>query len=77
MPTGADRRPSAKHRPKCFISYCHDDVDQELLDYVRYVLSKSGHVDCELLVDRDLQYGANLRDFMALLEQVDAVLLQG
>lgn len=75
MSTSLDKKLTARQRPKCFISYCHEDVDQDLLDYVRYILSKSGHADYELLVDRDLHYGANLRDFMALLEQVDAVLL--
>lgn len=60
---------------RCFVSYCHDDVDRVTLDYVRFLLKEHSEEKYELLFDEDLHYGADLSDFMDLLNEVDAVIL--
>lgn len=60
---------------RCFVSYCHDDVDRSTLDYLRYLLKEQSDEKYELLIDEDLEYGADLTAFMELLDDVDAVLL--
>lgn len=60
---------------RCFISYCHDDVDRVTLDYLRFLLKEHSEERYELLIDEELHYGADLNDFMDLLNVVDAVIL--
>jgi len=60
---------------RCFVSYCHDDVDRVTLDYVRFLLKEHSEERYELLIDEDLHYGADLTAFMDLLNEVDAVIL--
>lgn len=59
----------------CFVSYCHSDIDREVLHYLRFMLEENSRQKYDFLLDEDLPPGANLDEFMALLDKVDAVII--
>jgi hypothetical protein len=61
---------------RVFISYCHEDVDQETLEFLLHIFRTNAKKDYEILIDRiNLQYGDDIPDFMSLLDQVDSVVI--
>jgi hypothetical protein len=59
----------------CFVSYCHGDIDREVLQYVRFLLESRSQQKYEILIDEDVPTGGDLEDFMAFPDKVDAVLI--
>lgn len=59
----------------CFLSYCHQDVDRVILDYLKVTLEENSNQEYEILLDAELHYGSSLTEFMALLEKVHAVII--
>jgi energy-coupling factor transporter ATP-binding protein EcfA2 len=60
---------------RCFISYCHQNIDRPTLDYIIRVVKDTLGKTAEILFDVRLEYGKDFSAFMALLENVDAVLI--
>jgi energy-coupling factor transporter ATP-binding protein EcfA2 len=61
---------------RVFISYCHEDIDQETLEFLLHIFQSNAKKDYEVLIDRvNLKYGDDIPDFMSLLDQVDSVVI--
>ena len=60
---------------RCFISYCHKDVNEDLVEYLRFLLKPSVNDLYEILIDKDVRYGDDFDRFMNLLDTVDLVFL--
>lgn len=64
-----------KKRKKCFLSYAHEGIDRDTLDYFLYLLNDLLGDNINLLYDQKLKYGEDFSAFMSLLDEVDAVLI--
>lgn len=65
-----------KKKPaSCFISYCHKGIDRDTLNYVKFVLEDKLKDLILFLFDEDLPLGKSFDDFMALLDEVEVVLI--
>jgi hypothetical protein len=60
---------------RCFVSYAHEGVDRDTLDYFLFILRDALQEDIHLAFDQQLKYGADFAEFMALLDEVDAVII--
>jgi hypothetical protein len=60
---------------RCFVSYCHDDVQPDFVNYLSSWLRHEADGKYELLVDTQLQIGSRIDRFMAEVGNVDAVIL--
>lgn len=61
-----------------FISYSHDAIDRDKLDYLLDQISKKGRSTIRILIDhKDVHLGGSFADYMTLIEShdVDAVLV--
>ena len=66
----------SKLRPVVFISYSHENIDRDTLDYFKFLLERHSDNAYRILFDKDLQYGSDINAFMSLLnKEVDAVIL--
>ena len=65
----------SKIKTRCFISYCHQDIDRTDLDYFTDLLESHSNQKYEILIDQKLEPGSNINEFMELLNTVDAVIL--
>ena len=59
----------------CFISYCWDDIDRDILNFIKDYLVKHPDQKYEVLVDENLTVGSDIKEFMRLLDSVDVVIL--
>ena len=59
----------------CFVSYSHDSVDRDTLDYILHVINEHLGEKTEILYDQHLSYGGDINAFMRLLDNVDVVLI--
>lgn len=59
----------------CFISYCHDDVNREEIDFIVETLKKNTKKTTDYLYDNAVGIGRRFRSFMQLLDVVDLVLM--
>jgi hypothetical protein len=66
-----------RRKPSCFVSYSHDDIDRDVLDYFAYLISENSNDAYEVLLDTDLPYGEDFQDFMDRLssDEVIAVII--
>lgn len=62
-------------KTRCFVSYCQTDTDRNDLDYLVNLLEKNSKQKYEILIDVKLDPGANISEFMELLNTVDAVIV--
>lgn len=61
--------------PKVFISYCWEDIDRELLDYLIFILNDTSESKYEIIYDQKSRIGDDIQEFMQLLKVVDAVVI--
>ncbi len=59
----------------CFISYCHDNIDRPSLSYLIHLLSEVLGQNAKVFYDQHLPYGKSFKDFMAMLDNVDVVII--
>ena len=64
-----------KKNPQCFISYCHEDIDRTLVDYLILVIQSVTGGRISFFYDDNLSAGENLHKFMAKTLEVDVALL--
>jgi len=66
----------SKTKPICFISYSHEDIDRDTLDYLKFLLNRHSDNEFRILLDEDLPYGSDINKFMHLLDkEVDTVII--
>lgn len=63
-----------KKHPICFLSYSHDDVDRDIVEYLMHIVRKSMK-KVIILYDSDLAAGSNLKKFMDGTLNVDVAIL--
>ena len=61
--------------PTYFISYCTDDVSEEFLEYLIWLLRKSSPQQVRPIVYTRLKLGGDIQAFMHKLDTVDAVII--
>ena len=61
--------------PICFISYCHEDVDRNLIDYLVFLIRMAVRKRVLVLYDSELRPAANLEKFMNRIFDVDLAVL--
>lgn len=61
--------------PTCFISYCHQDIDRNLLDYFFFVLREVMKDNVNIVYDNNLRPGENIDKFMDNTLDVDVAIL--
>ncbi len=64
-----------QEKPSVFISYCHEDTDRDLVNFIYSSLSGYESGKIKVFYDLNLQYGENFSDFMSLLRSVDACII--
>ena len=64
-----------KRSKTCFISYSHEGCDRDTLDYFIYALRDHLGSGEQLLFDQHLRTGKDFKDFMAMLDSVDVVII--
>ena len=64
-----------RRNPQCFISYCHENMDRNLLEYLISWLKKGMRGRVDFFYDQDLSAGSNLDQFMANTLDVDVALM--
>jgi energy-coupling factor transporter ATP-binding protein EcfA2 len=64
-----------KSAKTCFISYCHEGSDRDTLDYLIHTLKDHLGSGEQLLYDQHLSTGEDFKDFMAMLDRVDVVII--
>ncbi len=62
-------------KSKCFISYCHDDVNSQEIEFLLNLLEHNTKKHTEFIIDYRLQIGKEFKDFMNLLDTVDLVIM--
>ena len=58
----------------CFISYAHEDIDRDSLDYFIYLLKNALSPNVEVLTDKEVKPGEDFNTFMNLISNVDAII---
>jgi energy-coupling factor transporter ATP-binding protein EcfA2 len=64
-----------KPSKSCFISYSHEGMDLNTLEYLIHILKEHLGSGAKLLYDQQLGYGEDFAAFMAMLDEVDVVLI--
>jgi energy-coupling factor transporter ATP-binding protein EcfA2 len=59
----------------CFISYSHDGIDRDTLDYFVKVLEDAIKPNGKIFIDKNVRYGEDFNQFMKLVESVDLIIL--
>jgi hypothetical protein len=59
----------------CFISYSHDGIDRDTLDYFVKVLEDAIKPNGKIFIDKNVRYGEDFSQFMKLVESVDLIIL--
>lgn len=60
---------------KCFISYCHEDVDRDAFDYMLFQIEKYSDGKIDIISDKTLRYGSNFESFMANIDEVSTIII--
>lgn len=61
--------------PICFISYCHEGVDRDLVDYLVFLIRNTMNDRVSILYDSELRAADNLKNFMDRTLDVDLAVL--
>lgn len=61
-------------KPKCFISYSHEDIDRDAFEFLKVHLQDASP-SSEILTDADLPPGTDLKVFMNQINSVECVLI--
>ena len=64
-----------KKLDKCFISYCHSDVDKDILNCLIQWLEEISNNNIEILIDHNLNPGDSLNEFMDNLLSINAIII--
>lgn len=59
----------------CFISYCHQDINSDEIDFIVNTLKRNTKKTTEFYYDREVGLGQNFKTFMQLLDVVDLVVM--
>ncbi len=62
-------------RSTCFISYCHQDVSRDDIDFIVSTLKRNTKKTTEFYYDNEVGLGKRFRTFMQLLDIVDLVIM--
>jgi hypothetical protein len=61
---------------RCFVSYCHEDIDRESFGYLINTLQENCGESIEIPVDlSDIRYGRNIDDFIDQVEIASAIIV--
>lgn len=66
---------SQRKVPAVFISYCHEDTKRNLVDFIYDALVSYKTPSIAVHYDKNVKYGEDFDDFMALLNSVDACVI--
>ena len=61
-------------RRVCFISYAHEDVDNDSLDYLLYLLKDALSPNSDVITDKEVKPGEDFNIFMNRVSNVDAII---
>jgi hypothetical protein len=61
-------------RRVCFISYAHEDVDNDSLDYFLYLLKDALSPNSDVITDKEVKPGEDFNIFMNRVSNVDAII---
>lgn len=65
----------ADFQKSCFISYAHDGIDRDTLDYFVKILEDKIKPNGKIYIDEKVKIGEDFSKFMELIETVDLVIL--
>lgn len=66
---------AGNHGASCFISYSHEGIDRDTLEFLIYVLKDFLGSNVQLYFDQHLRTGEDFSRFMRMLDEVDAVVI--
>jgi len=64
-----------RNEPTCFISYCHEGVDRDIVDYLVFLIRTAMRQKVHVLYDSELRPSENLQKFMDCTLDVDLAVL--
>ncbi|MEJ0088763.1 MAG: TIR domain-containing protein [Limisphaerales bacterium] len=63
------------NKPTCFISYCHSDIDRDVLEFVIAEIQTHSQKGIDFYFDEDVPFGKRFNDFMSQISSVDVILV--
>lgn len=59
----------------CFVSYCHQDIDRDVLEWLIGRMRAHGKERLNLYFDVEVAYGKNWAEFMDLVDRIDVIVI--